>query len=46
MSNFDVQHADIVGHNIIGFDLPFIFQGCLAHKIAVVTHGRISVIVP
>ena len=22
------------GHNIIGFDLPFIFQRCLAHDIA------------
>jgi hypothetical protein len=33
MSDFDVEHDEIVGHNIIGFDLPFIFQRCLAHNI-------------
>jgi hypothetical protein len=35
MSDFDVECDEIVGHNIIGFDLPFIFQRCLAHNIAV-----------
>ena len=34
MSNFDVECDEIVGHNIIGFDLPFIFQRCLANNIA------------
>jgi len=34
MSDFDSECDEIVGHNIIGFDLPFIFQRCLANKIA------------
>jgi len=35
MSDFDPECDLIVGHNIIGFDLPFIFQRCLANNIAV-----------
>jgi Predicted 3'-5' exonuclease related to the exonuclease domain of PolB len=35
MSSFDPETDEIVGHNIIGFDLPFIFQRCLVHGIAV-----------
>jgi len=35
MSDFDVECDETVGHNIIGFDLPFILQRCLAHNIAV-----------
>jgi len=34
MSDFDSECDEIVGHNIIGFDLPFIFQRCLANNIA------------
>ena len=34
MSDFDPECDEIVGHNIIGFDLPFIFQRCLANNIA------------
>jgi predicted 3'-5' exonuclease similar to PolB exonuclease domain len=34
MSDFDLECDEIVGHNIIGFDLPFIFQRCLANDIA------------
>jgi DNA polymerase elongation subunit (family B) len=34
MSDFDIECDEIVGHNIIGFDLPFIFQRCLANNIA------------
>ncbi len=34
MSDFDAECDEIVGHNIIGFDLPFIFQRCLANNIA------------
>ena len=34
MSDFDVECDELVGHNIIGFDLPFIFQRCLANNIA------------
>ncbi|HSP64488.1 MAG TPA: ribonuclease H-like domain-containing protein [Pyrinomonadaceae bacterium] len=34
LSDFDVECDEIVGHNIIGFDLPFIFQRCLANNIA------------
>jgi hypothetical protein len=35
MSDFDVECDQIVGHNIIGFDLPFVLQRCLVHNIAV-----------
>lgn len=35
MSNYDLECDEIVGHNIIGFDLPFIFQRCLVNNIAV-----------
>lgn len=35
MQSFDPDIDEIVGHNIIGFDLPFIFQRCLVNNIAV-----------
>src|ERR1041384_6130339 len=35
MKDFDADCDEIVGHNIIGFDLPFVFQRCLAHSIQV-----------
>ncbi len=35
MSDFDPECDLVIGHNIIGFDLPFIFQRCLANNIAV-----------
>ncbi len=34
MRDFDPDTDEIVGHNIIGFDLPFIFQRCLVHCIS------------
>jgi hypothetical protein len=34
MSDFDSDCDEIVGHNIVGFDLPFIFQRCLINGIA------------
>ncbi|HSS19680.1 MAG TPA: ribonuclease H-like domain-containing protein [Pyrinomonadaceae bacterium] len=34
MKNFDPDTDEIVGHNILGFDLPFIFQRCLVHCIS------------
>src|ERR1700730_5007341 len=34
MKGFDPESDEIVGHNIIGFDLPFIFQRCLTHCLA------------
>ena len=34
MADFDLECDEIVGHNIIGFDLPFIFQRCLANNIS------------
>ena len=34
MSGFDIEADEIVGHNIIGFDLPFIFQRCLVNGVA------------
>lgn len=35
MRGFDSDVDEIVGHNIIGFDLPFIFQRCLVNNITV-----------
>jgi predicted PolB exonuclease-like 3'-5' exonuclease len=35
MANFDAETDDIVGHNVVAFDLPFIFQRCLVHGIPV-----------
>ena len=35
MKDFDPDCDELVGHNIIGFDLPFIFQRCLVHGITV-----------
>jgi hypothetical protein len=35
MSDFDPECDLVVGHNIISFDLPFIFQRCLANNISV-----------
>ena len=35
MRSFDPDVDEIVGHNIIGFDLPFIFQRCLVNNITV-----------
>ena len=35
MSTFDADIDEIVGHNIVGFDLPFILQRCLANNIAI-----------
>jgi predicted 3'-5' exonuclease similar to PolB exonuclease domain len=34
MKDFDSETDELVGHNIIGFDLPFIFQRCLVHCIS------------
>jgi len=35
MADFDPECDLIVGHNIINFDLPFIFQRCLANNIVI-----------
>ena len=34
MNGFDPDTDEIIGHNIIGFDLPFIFQRCLANSLS------------
>jgi Predicted 3'-5' exonuclease related to the exonuclease domain of PolB len=34
MKSFDTDTDELVGHNILGFDLPFIFQRCLVHCIS------------
>jgi hypothetical protein len=31
MKDFDCESDELVGHNILSFDLPFIFQRCLVH---------------
>jgi DNA polymerase elongation subunit (family B) len=33
LKDFDPDSDEIVGHNIVGFDLPFIFQRCLINNI-------------
>jgi hypothetical protein len=35
MKNFDCECDEIVGHNVLGFDLPFIFQRCLINNLQV-----------
>src|SRR5205085_5538680 len=35
MSDFDPECDLLVGHNIVNFDLPFIFQRCLVNNITV-----------
>jgi len=34
MKDFDCETDELVGHNLIGFDLPFIFQRSLVHCIS------------
>jgi len=34
LSAFDAQTDEIVGHNVAGFDLPFIYQRCLVNGIS------------
>lgn len=34
LKGFDPEADELVGHNLIGFDLPFIFQRCLVHSIS------------
>jgi Predicted 3'-5' exonuclease related to the exonuclease domain of PolB len=34
MKSFDPDSDELVGHNILSFDLPFIFQRCLVHCIS------------
>ena len=35
MKDFDSESDELVGHNLIGFDLPFIFQRCLVQEMKV-----------
>lgn len=34
LESFDQEVDELVGHNIVSFDLPFIFQRCLVHCIS------------
>jgi hypothetical protein len=34
MKDFDADSDELVGHNILGFDLPYIFQRCLVNCIS------------
>jgi len=34
MKRFDPDTDELVGHNLLGFDLPFVFQRCLVHCIS------------
>ena len=33
MKDFDCESDELVGHNVLGFDLPFIFQRCLVNEL-------------
>ena len=33
MKDFDFESDELVGHNVLGFDLPFIFQRCLVNEL-------------
>ena len=35
MKDFDCESDELVGHNILAFDLPFVFQRCLVHGMQV-----------
>jgi DNA polymerase elongation subunit (family B) len=35
LKEFDADSDELVGHNIIGFDLPYIFQRCVVNEIPV-----------
>ncbi|HLA13005.1 MAG TPA: ribonuclease H-like domain-containing protein [Pyrinomonadaceae bacterium] len=35
LKDFDCEYDELVGHNIISFDLPFIFQRCLVNGLTV-----------
>ena len=35
MKDFDCEVDELVGHNILGFDLPFVFQRCLVNGLKV-----------
>jgi hypothetical protein len=35
VANFDRETDEIVGHNVVDFDLPFIFQRCLVNELPV-----------
>ena len=35
MAGFDREADEIVGHNVLDFDLPFIFQRCLVNEVSV-----------
>lgn len=35
MKDFDCESDELVGHNVIGFDLPFIFQRCLVQEMQI-----------
>ena len=35
VANFDRETDELVGHNVVDFDLPFIFQRCLVHGLPV-----------
>lgn len=34
LKDFDPETDELVGHNLLGFDLPFIFQRCLVHCVS------------
>jgi DNA polymerase elongation subunit (family B) len=35
LSDFNAEHDEIVGHNLLSFDLPFVFQRCLINNVKV-----------
>jgi DNA polymerase elongation subunit (family B) len=46
LKDFNPEMDELVGHNIVSFDLPFIFQRCLVHRICAqpfVSFGELNV---
>jgi len=46
MKGFNLETDELVGHNLFSFDLPYIFQRCLVHRIPAqpfVTDGELCV---
>jgi hypothetical protein len=46
MKDFDFDADEIVGHNLIGFDLPFIFQRCMINSLTIsplIEHGELRI---
>ncbi len=42
LAKFDHETDELVGHNILGFDLPFVFQRCLTNNLCVTQYFDVN----